>query len=208
MKTKLLVLLVTTFSAFTSLALDRTEIRETAEEVTPLLNGMTAPNAKVKTAEGEPLSLHGLFMQKPTVVIMYRGGWCPYCTRQLAGLKDVEQDLVDAGYQIIAISPETPEALQAQKLKTEFAVQLISDADLNAIRGFGVGFYVPESTVSRYREYEITLTQDESEREVLPAPAVFIVDTSAKVQFNYVNPDISVRPSSELVLSAARLVKQ
>lgn len=209
MKTKLPVLLVLLFSVFATQALDRTEIRTSAEDVTPLLNGATVPNAKVQTVEGDPLSLQGLFMQKPTVVVFYRGGWCPYCTRQLAGLKAIEEDLVNAGYQIVAISPESPEKLQSQKLKTEFSAMLISDADLQAIKAFGVGFYVPDQTRQRYKEKaNIDLTADANGSAVLPVPAVFIVDQEARVLFNYVNPDYSVRPSAELVLAAAKLVKQ
>ncbi|MGQ8365132.1 peroxiredoxin-like family protein [Glaciecola sp. 1036] len=205
---KKIILLSLCLYSIQLLALDRTQIRENAQDVTPLLNGMTVPNVVVKTAEGDPVSLHGLLLQKPSVVVFYRGGWCPYCSRQLAELKDIEQELVDEGYQIIAISPETPEKLQAQKLKTEFAAQLISDADLNAIREFGIGFYVPGETAKLYKDrMQIELTADKNNRAVLPAPAVFILDTKGQVRFSYVNPDFKVRPSAELVLSAAKLVK-
>jgi thiol-disulfide isomerase/thioredoxin len=74
-------------------ALDRTQIADTALNVTPLLIGQSAPNSKLKTVDGDPVSLKALTMQKPTVLIFYRGGWCPYCNRQLAGLKDLEGDL-------------------------------------------------------------------------------------------------------------------
>lgn len=63
-------------------------------------------------------------MEKPSIILFYRGGWCPYCNRQLAELKNIEQDLVDLGYQVLAISPESPDRLQEQKLETEFAVTL------------------------------------------------------------------------------------
>jgi peroxiredoxin len=192
-----------------ALALDRTQIAENAQDVTPILNGTSVPNVMVKTAEGSPLSLPALLMEKPSVIVFYRGGWCPYCSRQLAELKDIEQELVDEGYQIIAISPETPEKLQAQKLQTEFAAQLISDADLNAIKNFGIGFYVPNDTRNLYKDrMQVELTADKSDRAVLPAPAIFITDTSGTVVFSYVNPDFKVRPSAALVLSAAKLVKQ
>ena len=81
----------------------------------------------MQTVEGDPLSLKALTMQKPTVLIFYRGGWCPYCNRQLAGLKDIETQLDALGYQILAISPETPAQLQAQKLHTKFTVPLLAD---------------------------------------------------------------------------------
>ena len=45
------------------------------------------------------------------------------------------------------------------------------------------------------------------EYSVLPAPAVFILDTDGLVQFSYVNPNYRVRPSADLILSAARLLK-
>ena len=191
-----------------AMALDRTIIADKAENVTPLLNGSMAPNVTVKTADGSPVSLQALLMQKPTVVIFYRGGWCPYCSRQLAELKSIEQDLVDEGYQVLAISPESPTKLQSQKLETEFAVTLISDESLAAIRGFGVGFYVPSNTRKLYKDrMDVELTADKTEQAVLPAPAIFILDETGKIQFSYVNPDYAVRPSAELVLSAAKLVK-
>jgi peroxiredoxin len=190
------------------MSLDRTIIADKAENVTPLLNGMMAPNVTLKTADGSPVSLQALLMQKPTVVIFYRGGWCPYCSRQLAELKSIEKDLVDEGYQILAISPESPKKLQSQKLETEFAVTLISDEKLAAITGFGVGFYVPSATRKLYKDrMDVDLTADKTEQAVLPAPAIFILDEAGKVQFNYVNPDYTVRPSADLILSAAKLVK-
>lgn len=191
-----------------ALAIDRTVIADKAENVTPLLNGTAAPNVTVRTADGSPVSLQALLMQKPTVLIFYRGGWCPYCSRQLAELKSIEQDLVNEGYQVLAVSPESPEKLQSQKLETEFAVTLISDESLDAIRGFGVGYYVPNDTRKLYKDrMDVDLTVDTTEKGVLPAPAIFIIDEAGTIQFSYVNPDYTVRPSAALVLSAAKLVK-
>ena len=146
-------------------------------------------------------------MQKPTVLIFYRGGWCPYCNRQLAGLKDIEGQLDELGYQILAISPETPAQLQQQKLQTKFSVKLLADPDLEAISGFGIGFYVPDAKRTTYKsKWDINLTSDKtSGTAVLPAPAVFILDTKGKVLFSYVNPDIKTRISPELLYQAAKL---
>ena len=208
---KWLLVAALAFSAVVStaaLAIDRTVIADKAENVTPLLNGTPAPNVTVKTADGSPVSLRAVLMQKPTVLIFYRGGWCPYCSRQLAELKSIEQDLVNEGYQVLAISPESPKKLQSQKLETEFAVTLISDESLDAIRGFGVGYYVPSDTRKLYKDrMDVNLTVDTTEQAVLPAPAIFILDEAGTIQFSYVNPDYTVRPSAELVLSAAKLVK-
>jgi len=192
---------------FNTYALDRTRIADSADNVTPLLIGQLAPNSKLQTVDGDPVSLKALTMQKPTVLIFYRGGWCPYCNRQLAGLKDIEGQLDELGYQILAISPETPTQLQEQKLQTKFTVQLLSDPDLEAISGFGIGFYVPDDKRTKYKSnWDINLTSDKTTgKAVLPAPAVFILDTKGKVQFSYVNPDVKIRISPELLYQAAKL---
>jgi thiol-disulfide isomerase/thioredoxin len=103
---------------FNTYALDSTQIADSAQSITPLLIGQTAPNSTLHTVDSDPVSLKALTMQKTTVLIFYRGGWCPYCNRQLAGLKDIESQLDQFDYQILAISPETPAQLQEQKLQT------------------------------------------------------------------------------------------
>ncbi|MFT5838816.1 MAG: peroxiredoxin [Flavobacteriales bacterium] len=188
-------------------ALDRTQIADSAQNVTPLLIGQSAPNITLQTVDGDPVSLKALTMQKPTVLIFYRGGWCPYCNSQLTGLKEIENQLDELGYQILAISPETPAQLQEQKLQTKFTVKLLADPDLEAISGFGVGFYVPDKKRTTYKsKWDINLTSEQSSgKAVLPAPAVFILDTRGKVKFSYVNPDFKIRLSPELLYQAAKL---
>ncbi len=200
-----LVVLSTIFSVATS-AFERTTIAENAQDVTPLLVGHSAPNTKLQTADGAPVSLKAMTMQKPTVLIFYRGGWCPYCNRQLAGLKDIEKSLDDLGYQILAISPETPAQLQAQKLQSKFTVQLLSDSKLDTIRGFGIGYYVPEETTAKYKQKKgiVLNASAEAGRGVLPAPAVYILDEQGVIKFSYVNPDYKQRLSPELLYQAAK----
>lgn len=202
----IIALIVLTLS-FNANALDRTQIADSAQNVTPLLIGQSAPNSKLQTVDGDPVSLKALTMQKPTVLIFYRGGWCPYCNRQLAGLKDIEGQLDELGYQILAISPETPAQLQEQKLQTKFTVRLLADPDLEAISGFGIGFSVEDETRTKYKsKWDINLTSDKtSGKAVLPAPAVFILDTDGTIKFSYVNPDIKTRISPELLYQAAKL---
>ena len=208
-QTLLLLVVCLTLGLFSnaSQALDRTQIADSADNVTPLLIGQTAPNSKLQTVTGDPVSLKALTMKKPTVLIFYRGGWCPYCNRQLAGLKDIEAQLDELGYQILAISPETPAQLQEQKLQTKFTVRLLADPNLEAISGFGIGFYVPDETRTKYKSnWDISLNSEEATgKAVLPAPAVFILDTKGKILFSYVNPDIKTRLSPELLYQAAKL---
>ena len=204
---RIALVLFSLFFALSAKAFDRAHIADSAQNVTPLLIGQAAPNSRLQTVDGDPVSLKALTMQKPTILIFYRGGWCPYCNRQLAGLKDIENQLDELGYQILAISPETPAQLQAQKLQSKFTVQLLSDPEVETIKGFGIGFYVPDETRMKYKNnWDINLNSEKSSgKAVLPVPAVFILDQKGIVKFSFVNPNIKERLSPELLYQAAKL---
>ncbi|TDF35569.1 AhpC/TSA family protein [Alteromonadaceae bacterium M269] len=206
MRILLLITWLAVTVGFSAHALDRNQFAEQASAVTPLLNGQSIPDVTVQTFDGKSVNLKDLVSEKPTVILFYRGGWCPYCNRQLAGLKDIEKRMVNLGYQILAISPESPERLQEQKMDTKFAVTLISDNSLEATKAFGIGFFLPEEIAARSSKIGADATlEDGSKRRVLPAPAIFIADQKGLIKFNYVNPDYKVRISSELLFQAARL---
>lgn len=188
------------------------DIRDTfaasPETVTPLLEGMQVPNSQLRTPDGAPVSLHALTMQSPSVLLFYRGGWCPYCNRQLAELKNIEQQLTDLGYQILAVSPQSTEGLKDQQLETEFAAQLFTGTSLESLKHFGIGFYLDKATQQRYQGHNIDLTLAENGKAVLPAPALFIIDSQGIIQFSYVNPDYRARPSANMVLAVAEAIAE
>lgn len=73
-----LIFVVAALGSMSAHALDRSQIADSAENVTPLLDGQTIPNVTLKTADGAPVSLRASVMAKPSVILFYRGGWCPY----------------------------------------------------------------------------------------------------------------------------------
>jgi|GEM_PF-1173599 len=75
-----------------------------AEDVKPLKIGETIPSLNVKSIAGETIPISNLLKEKPTVLIFYRGGWCPYCNQHLAEMADDEERILAMGYQIVAIS--------------------------------------------------------------------------------------------------------
>lgn len=204
-----LVLLVLLCSAFSTFALDRTVVADSPEHVSPLMNGQFVPDVIVQTEQGGNISLQKLVENRPTMILFYRGGWCPYCNRQMAGIMEVEQQILDLGYQIVAISPDPPNRLAAQKTSQDFNIIRLSDSKLKAIRAFGLAYFVPDSSVKLYRDKlgaKLT-TLDGSEKVVLPVPAAYIVETTGLVRFQYVNPNYRVRVEPQLLFYAARLAK-
>lgn len=185
------------------------KIAISAESVSPLLNGQFVPDVMVQDINGNDINLRELIESKPSVVIFYRGGWCPYCNRQLKGLVEVEQRIRDLGYQIVVISPDTPERLQKQKTKGNYNVVRVSDHKLNAIRAFGLGYFLSDEMANQYRNKlgANLVTLSGEDKVVLPVPSAYVFDTSGLVHFQYVNPNFRVRVSPLLLFYAAKIAK-
>ncbi|MBO6587301.1 MAG: AhpC/TSA family protein [Gracilimonas sp.] len=176
-----------------------------ANAVTPLLISSEIPDVTVKNIDGETVSLRDKVYEQPSILVFYRGGWCPYCSRHLADLKKIEDDLYEIGYQILAISPDRPEKLRATLNENELGYTLLSDSPMNATKAFGLAFKVDPETVERYKSVGIDLEGDSGyDHHLLPAPAVYIVNTDGIVRFNYVNPNYKERIDGDVLLTAAK----
>ena len=82
-------------------------IAPSPEQVSPLLNGLAIPEVTLYSADNKAVALRERVQQQPSVLVFYRGGWCPYCNAQLAALRTIEPELTKLGYQIIAITPDS-----------------------------------------------------------------------------------------------------
>lgn len=180
-----------------------------AEEICPILVGTDLPDAALIATDGKPVQLHDVTMSKKTVIVVYRGGWCPYCNRQLKALAVAEEELKELDFQIVAISPDNPEHLNQTMDKQELSYTLLSDSKLAFTDAIGVGFKVDEKTIKRYENYGIDLVKSSGEdHETLPVPTVLVVDEDGLVHFVYANPIYKVRLHEDVLLAVARAVAQ
>jgi len=193
---------------FLSLLLLGTTLAQAQTNSTPLKVGDSVPDVKLRTEEDKEVSLRKLVSEKPTVLIFYRGGWCPFCTRHLKDLVGIESDLEKQGAQLIAISMDQPSKLKATPDREKLHYRLLSDSDAAAAKAFGIAFKVDDATVEKYKGYGINLdAASGKDHHILPHPAVFIADTSGKIRFAHVNPDYKARLEPKKILEAARAAK-
>ncbi|MFZ9682438.1 MAG: peroxiredoxin-like family protein [Cephaloticoccus sp.] len=179
----------------------------TVESAQPLPVGAAAPAATVRAPDGAEVDLGALVCAQPPILSFYRGGWCPYCNRHLEELQGIEADLLKLGYQIIALSPDRPEALAATTEKNHLAYRLFSDRAMHAADAWGTAFVMPDDIVAKYGKWNIDLAPlpgDDAKRW-LPVPAVFVV-TDGTVRFVHSEPDYKVRLAADAVLAAAQAV--
>ena len=174
------------------------------EDISPLLTGEKIPTAKLMDLAGKSVSLNETVSKSQSILIFYRGGWCPYCSKQLSGLQLIEKDLAQMGYQVIAVSTDSPKNLTATMDKQKLTYTLLSDADLSVSKQFGIAFKAPAS----YDKILPEASDFKNTEKLLPVPSVFILDKKGKILFEYINPNITERISPELLKAAASTLRE
>lgn len=186
------------FAAFSLSA----QIAEKAEDISPLLIGETIPNVELKAADGSANDVFNIIKNKPTVLLFYRGGWCPFCNLHLSEIQGIQNEIVNLGYQIIAVSPDSPENVRSSDNEHPLSYSLYSDDDGKFIKAMGLAFKAPE----KYSEM-LSERSNGQNKGLLPVPSLFIVDTSGKILFEYINPDYKTRISAGLLLAVLKELK-
>lgn len=179
-------------------------IAPSPDAVTPINVGDRIPDAALTQRDGSEVKLSELTAGTNSVLVFFRGGWCPYCTKQLAALKDVLPALQEQGYQIIAISPDTIASNQDAVDKHELPFTVVSDASFSAIEAFGLAFQLDTTTLALYKGYGISLVEHpQTGAYILPVPAVYIVDDTGTVRYRYYEVDYKIRLDPAVLLNEA-----
>lgn len=163
---------------------------DSPEAVRPLGVGQALPAAEVIGADGRTVSLASLVADKPTILIFYRGGWCPFCNAHLAALAEIELDLRKLGFQIIGITPDSADKLAATAKETKARYRLVSDRAMQAAGAMGVAFRLSAEAGARYQGNGIDVPPaPDGQGFWQPVPAAFIVSRDGVVRFTYHDAD-------------------
>jgi peroxiredoxin len=180
-----------------------------AEDISPLQAGDRAPAFTLRTIDDEPYIFDPAGLDRPTVLISFRGGWCPYCNMHLSELRHVIPEIRKSGFDVLFLSNDRPEMLFASlKNETQEDIEgldyvILSDADITAARALGTAFTVSERLVESRNEKGQDIRGSSIDKyRALAVPAVFVVDRSGKITFAYANPDYSVRLSADALREA------
>lgn len=178
-------------------------IAKSADDVAPLLIGQKIPKLTLHDSDGKPVKLHKLVNSQPTLVIFYRGGWCPYCNLHLAELRKLEAPLKEKGVQIIAITPDRPEELIKTQDKHTLGYTLLSDSDAEAIKAFGLAFKVGLAMRTTMKTFGVNLEEASGQdHHLLPVPAVYLFNEKGIATYNFVAPNYKIRASNRVILAA------
>ena len=186
------------------------ELPARAEDISPKQVGDRAPAFTVKTIDGELYRFDPGNLERPTILISFRGGWCPYCNMHLSELRHVIPELKESGFDVLFLSNDRPDQLYSSlKMETQEDIDgldyvILSDADIHAARAFGTAFTVADRLVDyldeKSRDYdESSITK----YRALAVPSVYVIDATGEISFVYANPNYKVRLSADELKQAA-----
>jgi peroxiredoxin Q/BCP len=101
-----------------------------------LAPGETAPDFTLPDADGNQVALADRRGRK-VVVYFYPAAMTPGCTKEACDFTDNLDVLAAAGYDVLGISPDTPEKLAKFREKESLKVTLLADPDRSVLTAYG-----------------------------------------------------------------------
>ena len=98
--------------------------------------GDTAPDFTLTDHTGAQVSLSGLRGRK-LVVFFYPAAMTPGCTKEACDFRDSLTTLQQAGYEVVGISPDTPEKLATFVEKESLTYPLLADPTKEVLTAWG-----------------------------------------------------------------------
>jgi thioredoxin-dependent peroxiredoxin len=103
---------------------------------TRLAVGDTAPDFTLSNDRGAEVTLSKLRGGK-VVIYFYPAAMTPGCTKQACDFSDNIASLRGAGYEVIGISPDSPQKLAKFRERDQLTIELLSDADKEVMSQYG-----------------------------------------------------------------------
>jgi peroxiredoxin len=163
--------------------------------------GTQAPDVSLPDISGRTQHLGELYAQGRTLVIFYRGGWCPFCNLQLHDFSVAKPQFDARGVAIVAISVDKPSEQARTQAKQGVPFPMLSDPKLVAHQAYRV-VHVPGDEERRaLDEYHLDLAAYSGESHGnFAVPAIFLVDRGGTIRFVHIDEDYTTRPSARQML--------
>ena len=160
--------------------------------------GQAAPDFTALDLEGKKVSLRNLISgSERNLLIFYRGGWCPFCNKQLASISQDYEKFKELKTTIVAVSAEEVQKGRELLKGLNLPYFLLSDTEFDGIDRYGVRDMNPSEQTKAAGHGEGTLAK----------PAAFIIDGTGVIRYQYVGRNPSDRPKNDELLGRLREIK-
>lgn len=165
--------------------------------------GTVLPDAELVDVHGHATSLGSVLRQAPSIVVLYRGVWCPHCNLALSAYQSMLPKLTGRGVQLVAISPQTPDNSLSMQEKHSLTFTVLSDPGNTLARHLGILTRPTEEAQQAQQRLGLDLTVVNADGTAgLPMPTTMAVDTGGVVRWIDVHPDYSTRTEPAAILAA------
>lgn len=103
---------------------------------TKLKTGDKAPPFKVKDQKGDEISLEKL-KGKKIILYFYPRDNTPGCTAEACSLRDGYDKLLDSGFVVVGVSPDTEKSHQNFSSKHDLPFHLVADTEKELLKEYG-----------------------------------------------------------------------
>jgi len=165
-----------------------------------------APGAKVpafstNTHDDKPFNLASLTTLGDTLVVFYRGGWCPFCNVQVRQLTTAWPEFQRRGVTPVLISVDTVDGATLAQRSYDIPFPVLSDPALAAHSVFEVIMELDETMYERYKGYGVDLEQWSGRgHHKIAVSSAFLVNKEGQVRWAHSSRDYQTRPSVEQLL--------
>jgi len=170
--------------------------------------GDKMPDAKLLAFSGQEITFSEITRGKAVIVSFYRGVWCPYCNLELREYDRVIKDHAELDINMIAISPEKPDAAEDSGKLESLDIKVFSDIDNKLARKARLVFKLPFflNLIYKLGGANLNKSQGNAERE-LPIPATYIIDERGVITYAFLNTDYTKRAEpTEVIAEYLKLV--
>ncbi len=162
--------------------------------------GSEVPSGKAEDLEGETIALDE-FEEGPTLLVFYRGGWCPYCNFQVREISEAAKEFEARGVKPVLISVDTVDEASKTSATYDIPFPVLSDPDLDVHEAFNVLNEVDDETYERLKKMGMDLEKSSGKKHhTIAVPAVFLLE-GGTITFAHAEKDYKTRPSTEQLLN-------
>jgi peroxiredoxin len=149
--------------------------------------GEVAPMFRLRSSNGDFVSLSEVLDRGPAGISFFRGDWCPFCRLEVQALAQARAEIEGLGATLIGLSP-LPNA------DSHSSFPILTDPGCRIAARYRIAFTV----APQFRPAYLALGYPERPEKgpdpwVLPLPATYIIDRNGIVVLSYVDADYTTR---------------
>ncbi len=175
--------------------------KDETPRTTPVQVGETAPDFALEDEAGRTVQLAAARGKMPVVLVFYRGWWCPYCARQLSGLRSLLNGKENVALYAVSIDAHN----KGRELKEKIAADgkgavnfpLLSDPGHRVITAYGLVDHRYDGQKAQGINFE-----------GIPVAATYVIDKEGRVAWARFDEDYKQRPPNEAIRAALAALKK